>query len=175
MKSSIAIQRKQFFDQLEQHLQETEKPEERLFYYHRDEDRIVLSHALFWVMSNPYVKKFPHLQVFLLLRKYEELMLEAYLTESDEFPELLRYCSLTYEMLPYELGAAIKAPGNRSAARQLRSVAVVACGYGGDMPEVLVDELLDDMDFEYNKVRCRKIDQLLPRLRRMVEEELGML
>lgn len=43
------------------------------------------------------------------------------------------------------------------------------------MSEVLADELLDDMDFEYNKVRCRKIDQLLPRLRRMVEEELGML
>ena len=52
-------------------------------------------------------------------------------------------------------------------ARKLQSVAIVACGYGGDMPEDLADELLDDIDFEFNKVRCRKIEQMLPRLRRM--------
>lgn len=174
MKSPIDFQRKQFFDKIEQHLQEIESPEERLFYYHCGEDRIVLSHALFWVMSKPYVKDFPDSHTFLLLRKYQELMLEAYLTESDEYPELLRYCSLTYEILPYELGASMRSSGNRSAARKLQSVAIVACGYGGDMPEDLVDELLDDMDFEFNKVRCRKIEQMLPRLRRMVEDEMGM-
>ena len=27
-------------------------------------------------------------------------MLDAYLTESDYFPELLRYCNLIYELLP---------------------------------------------------------------------------
>ena len=32
-------------------------------------------------------------------------------------------------------------------------MAVVAGGYGGDMPEELCNELLDDMDFHYNRVK----------------------
>ena len=31
--------------------------EDSLFYYHRSEDRIVLSHAMFWVMSQPQCLK----------------------------------------------------------------------------------------------------------------------
>ena len=41
--------RKQMFAQMEQRLQEMHpKEEDRMFYYHSSEDRIVLSHALFW-------------------------------------------------------------------------------------------------------------------------------
>ena len=44
--------RKQMIDQMEEKLHESWSSEEdNLFYYHRSEDRIVLSHALFWVMS----------------------------------------------------------------------------------------------------------------------------
>ena len=44
--------RKQFFSEMEQKLQETyPKEEDRMFYYHSSEDRIVMSHALFWVMT----------------------------------------------------------------------------------------------------------------------------
>lgn len=44
--------RKQMIGQMEQKLQESwSSKEDSLFYYHRSEDRIVLSHALFWVMS----------------------------------------------------------------------------------------------------------------------------
>ena len=40
------------------------------------------------------------------------------------------------------------------------------------MPEVLCNELLDDMAFHLNRVRCRKIETLLPILNKMVEAEL---
>ena len=44
--------RKQMFAQMEQRLQEMHpKEEDRLFYYHSSEERIVLLHALFWVMT----------------------------------------------------------------------------------------------------------------------------
>lgn len=33
------------------------------------------------------------------------------------------------------------------------------------------NELLDDMDFYYNKVKCRKIERMLPVLRQMVIQE----
>lgn len=44
--------RKQMIGQMEQKLHESWSSEEdSLFYYHRSEERIVLSHALFWVMT----------------------------------------------------------------------------------------------------------------------------
>ena len=46
--------RKQMISQMEQKLHESwSSDEDSLFYYHRFEDRIVLSHALFWVMTQP--------------------------------------------------------------------------------------------------------------------------
>ena len=62
--------------------------------------------------------------------------------------------------------------GSDAAARKLATIAIVAAGYGGDMPEALANELLDDMDFHYNKVKSRKIEQLLPRLNQIVTEEM---
>ena len=52
---------------------------------------------------------------------------------------------------------------------------VVAGGYGGDMPESQFEELLEDMDFYHNRVQCRKIEQLLPTLNKLVEQELQIL
>ena len=45
--------RKVMFEQMEKRLQESMTPEDSLFYYHQSDDRIVLSHALFWVMTGP--------------------------------------------------------------------------------------------------------------------------
>ena len=55
---------------------------------------------------------------------------------------------------------------------KLTVIAVVAVGYGEDMDEELCNELLDDMDFHYNKVKCRKIEGMLPKLMKMVEGEM---
>ena len=81
--------RKQFFSEMEQKLQETyPKEEDRMFYYHSSEDRIVLSHALFWVMTQPQCLKgkIRKERFFLLLRQYQEEMLDAFLQDNDYFP-----------------------------------------------------------------------------------------
>lgn len=39
------------------------------------------------------------------------------------------------------------------------------------MPEDQAYDLLDDIDFYYNKVKCRKIEKLLPVLSKLVVEE----
>ena len=107
---------------------------------------------------------------FLLLRQYEEEMLDAFLTEDDYFSELLHYCNILFETLP----TILMCTGLRADkdARKLAAIAVVAAGYGGDMDEELCNELLEDMDFHYNKVKCRKIEQMLPKLMMMVEGEM---
>lgn len=165
---------KEMFAHLQQQLDKNCTPEDDIFYYHSSEDRIVLSHALFWVMTQSLGGKVSKEKFFLLLRLYQEEMLEAYLVESEDFRELLSYCNILYNILPVIL-QGIPAFRADKSARKLGAISVVTAGYGGDMPESLCNELLDDMDFFYNKVKCCKIELLLPKLNKMVEAELQVL
>ena len=173
-KNELRKLRKQMIAQMEQKLHESWSSEEdSLFYFHRSENRIVLSHALFWVMTQPqYLKgKIRKEKFFLLLRQYQEEMLDAYLQDTEDFPVMLHYCNIIYEYLPTILmGTELRTDKD---ARRLAAIAIVAAGYGGDMDEELSNELLDDMDFDkYGKVKCRKIEQILPMLMKMVEGEM---
>ena len=161
---------KEMFAEMEQRLNVNRKPEDSFFYYHSSEDRIVLSHALFWVMTQNIRRHVAKEEYFLLLRQYQEEMLSAYLTESDEFPELLHYCNVMYDTLPIILKGVYDLRIDKDA-RRLAAIAIVAGGYGGDMPEDQAYDLLDDIDFYYNKVKCRKIEKLLPVLNKLVIEE----
>ena len=109
-------------------------------------------------------------EFFLLLRQYEEEMLDAFLQDDDYFPELLHYCNILYEMLPTILGASHLR--SEKDARKLAAIALVAAGYAGDMPEDLANALLDDIDYQFDKVKCRKIEQMMPQLMKMVESEM---
>ena len=166
--------RKQMFAQMEQRLHESWSSEEdSLFYYHPSEDRIVLSHALFWVMTQLqfFKSKLRKEKFFLLLRQYQEEMLDAFLQDDDYFSDLLHYCNILYEMLPTILMAShLK---TEKDTPKLAAISMVAAGYAGDMPEELANELLDDMDFDrYGKVKCRAIEQMMPQLMKMVEGEM---
>ena len=97
-------------------------------------------------------------------------MLDAFLQDDDYFSDLLHYCNILYEMLPTILMSSHLREEKDS--RKLAAISVVAASYGGDMDEELCNELLDDMDFHYNKVKCRKIEQMLPKLMKMVEGEM---
>ena len=172
-KEELREARKQWFAPMEQKLRESwSSKEDSLFYNHSSEDRIVLSHAMFWTMTQPqfFKSKMRKEKFFMLLRQYEEEMLDAFLRDDDYFSELLHYCNILYEMLPTILGAShIRA---NKDARKLAAIALVAAGYAGDMDEDMCDELLDSLDFEYNKVRSRKIEQMMPLLMKMVESEM---
>ena len=166
--------RKQKFAQMEQQLKEIHPNEKnRLFYHHSSEDRIVLSHALFWTMTLPqnFKSKIRKEKFFLLFRQYQEEMLDAFLQDDDYFSDLLHYCNILYEMLPTILMSTELRTDKD--ARKLVAIAVVAAGYGGDMDEGLANALLDDMDFDrYGKVKCRNIEQMLPKLMKMVDDEV---
>lgn len=174
MKEELKEIRKQNFAQMEQKLHESWSSEkDSLFYYHRSEDRIVLSHALFWVMSQPQCLKgkIRKEKFFLLLRQYQEEMLDAYLQDTEDFPTMLHYCNILYETLPMILNSS-HLRGEKGTSK-LAAISVVAAGYGGDMNDELANALLDDMDFDrYGKVKCPKIEGMLPKLMKMVESEM---
>lgn len=172
-KEELKAIRKEFLSNMETKLQKVSKPEDDLFYYHPNEDHIVLSHALFWVMSKPLATKMTHHECFLLLRKYEEEMLEAYLTESEVFAELLHYCNIVYNILPFVMKSYEVSSGSERLSRKLSAIAIVAAGYGGDLDTDTAYDLLDDMDFNrYGKVVCPEIERMLPFLNKMVEEQM---
>lgn len=164
--------RKQKFAEMEDRLKNTYPSEkDRLFYYHSSEDRIVLSHALFWVMTKSLVGRITREKFFLLLRQYQEEMLDAFLQEDEYFPELLHYSNIIYESLPIILNG-LHDYRIEKEARKLAAIAVVAAGFAGDMPEDLCNALLDDIDYLYNKVKCHAIECMLPQLSKMVAEEM---
>ena len=171
--SELKEKRKQWFAQMEQKLKEMHPKEDNsLFYYHSSEDRIVLSDAMFWTMTQPqfFKSKMRKEKFFLLLRQYEEEMLDTFLQDDDYFSELLHYCNIMYKMLPTILGAShLRAEKD---ARKLAAIALVAAGYAGDMDEELANELLDDIDYHFDKAKCRKIEQMMPQLMTMVESEM---
>ena len=163
--------RRKMMANLEKTMLMGKSPEDSIFYYHSSEDRIVLSHALFWVMTKALKGKVAKEKNLLLIRQYQEEMLEAYLTEDDYFPEILHYCNIMYETL-LTVTAGVYDLHTNKEARKLAGITMVAAGYAGDMPEDLCNDLLDDIDFHFNNVKCRKIEQMLPQLNKMVEEEV---
>lgn len=172
-KSDLREIRKQKFAEMEERLKELHpKEEDSMFYCHSSEDRIVLSHAMFWTMTQlQFLKgKIRKQKFFLLIRQYQEEMLDAFLQDDDYFSDLLHYCNLMYDMLPTILMASHLRTDKDS--RKLAAIAVVAAGYAGDMNEELCNELLDDMDFVNNKVKCRKIELMMSKLMKMVESEM---
>jgi len=98
-------------------------------------------------------------------------MLDAFLQDDDYFSDLLHYCNILYEMLPTILMSSYYR--EEKDARKLAAISVVAAGFGGDMPEELATILIDDIDYHYNKVKCRKIEGMLPKLMKMVEGEMN--
>lgn len=173
-KNELKEIRKQKFAQMEQQLKDMHpKEEDSLFYYHSSEERIVLSHALFWTMTLPqfFKSRLRKEKFFLLLRQYQEEMLDAFLQDDDYFSDLLQYCNILYEMLPTILLSSYYR--EEKDARKLAAISVVAAGYGGDMPEELATILIDDIDYHYNKVKCRQIELIVPKLMKMVEGEMG--
>ena len=172
-KNELKEIRRQKFAQMEQQLKEMHpKEEDSLFYYHSSEERIVLSHALFWTMTLPqfFKSRLRKEKFFLLLRQYQEEMLDAFLQDDDYFSDLLHYCNILYEMLPTILMSSYYR--EEKDARKLAAISVVAAGYGGDMPEELATILLDDIDYHYNKMKCRQIELIVPKLMKMVEVEM---
>ena len=67
--------RRQMMADLEKSMLKGKSPEDSIFYYHSSENRIVLSHALFWVMTKSLKGKVSKEKNLLLIRQYQEEML----------------------------------------------------------------------------------------------------
>ena len=76
-KQKLRETRRQMMNMFEETMLKGKSPEDSVFYYHSSEDRIVLSHALFWIMTQSLKGKVANEKNILLIRQYQEEMLEA--------------------------------------------------------------------------------------------------
>ena len=76
-KTKLRETHRQMMTNLEETMLQCKSPEDSIFYYHSSENRIVLSHALFWVMTQSLKGKVAKEKNMLLIRQYQEEMLEA--------------------------------------------------------------------------------------------------
>ena len=90
--------RKEIIGKLEDQWAKSNSPKDDLFYYHPSEDNIVLSHALFWVMTQNIKGKVGKEKYLLLLRQYQEEMLEAIFNGIRRFQ---RFASLLQRHIQY--------------------------------------------------------------------------
>ena len=67
--------RRQMMADLETSMLKGKSPEDSIFYYHSSEDRIVLSHALFWVMTKSLKGKVAKGKNRLLISQYQDEIL----------------------------------------------------------------------------------------------------
>ena len=75
-------------------------------------------------------------------------------------------------MFLYELATAARNAAIASKVRTLQAIGMVAAGYGGDMEDDTVDDILDDMDFDRNNKVCSYVIELMmPQLNQLVERE----
>lgn len=76
-KTKLRETHRQMMTNLEETMLKCKSPDDSIFYYHSSENRIVLSHALFWVMTQSLKGKVAKEKNMLLIRQYQEEMLEA--------------------------------------------------------------------------------------------------
>ena len=93
------------------------------------------------------------------------------LQRSNAQSQILHFCNIMYETLLTVTVGVYDLHTNKEV-RKLAGITMIAAGYASDMSEDLFNDLLDDIDFHFNKVQCRKIEQILPQLNKMVEEEI---
>lgn len=166
--------RREVFAGLRQTLEMSVPKEDRLMYYHPSEEHIILTHALFLVLSRSLRGSIAKEKFVLLLREFQEEMLESYVKGDEYYQELLSYCNTIYEMMPVIIGG-VPQVRNQSEGKRLLAISIVAGGYGGDIDDEECTFLVRDISLERGRVKCREIELLLPILERFIQDEMRML
>ena len=141
-------------------------PEDSLFANMGSEDRSVLAHALFWVMTRNAKGQMEHGGMLFSLRRFEGDLLTAYLTEHPDFPEVLHLANMMMDIL-----LAMYADEEDENTKRMLCMVGVACGLAREMREDACNEILDDIDFYHNRPKCRRIEAMLPYLNRLVRQQ----
>lgn len=143
------------------------KPDDSIFYYHKNLERILLGLAIFVISSQGIARKLDKAKSLGILHLQVPKLITAWIDEDEEaFASLFRKVMIVSEgYILAAIGAEKEYPKEKQTIRTMAYLLTNACGAGGDMSEALADKLLDDLTTDGDDIYSDKIkaygDQLL--------------
>ncbi len=142
------------------------KPEDSIFYYHKDLERILLSLAIFVISSRPVTAKLGKAEMLKILHLQVPDLITAWIDEDEKtFEQLFPMVMTVAEgYTPAAIAAEKKYPASKKAVRMMAYLLANASGAGGDMNDALANELLDDLSTDGDEIYSDKIKAFGTRL-----------
>lgn len=142
------------------------KPNDSIFYYHKDLERILLSLAIFVISSRPVTAKLGKAEMLKILHLQVPDLITAWIDEEEETFEKLFPMVMTVAegYTPAAIGAEKRYLSNKKAIRMMAYLLANAGGARGDMNQSLADELLDDLSTDGKEIYSDEIKKFGARL-----------
>lgn len=134
-------------------------PDDSIFYYHSDLDRILLGLAIFSISSIPLVRNLGKLKSLTLLHIYTKDLITAWIDEDDDSFKSMFGLTITIAeaYFPCIIAAEKQYPSRKKLLRKLVELYGTAISAGGDMAPSLAEILIDDLSTDGEKLYSDKI------------------
>ncbi len=134
-------------------------PDDSLFYYHPDLERILLGLSIYAISSRPLVKDLGKAESLSILNIYIPDLITAWIDEDgDAFKTMFKLTMTVAEVyIPCLMAAEKEYPSKKGLIRKLAALYGHAVSAGGDMSPVFAETLLDDLSTDGKQIYSDKI------------------
>lgn len=142
------------------------RPNDSIFYYHKDLERILLSLAIFVISSRLVAAKLGKAEMLKILHLQVPDLVTAWIDEDEEtFAQLFPMVMTVAEgYTPAAIAAEKKYPLSKKAIRMMAYLLANASGAGGDMNQSLADDMLDNLSTDGKEIYSDEIKKFGTRL-----------
>ena len=136
-------------------------PDDSLFYYHPDLERILLGLSIYAIASRPLVKDLGKAESLKLLNIYITDLITAWIDEDDDTFKTMFNMTMTIAeaYIPTLIAAEERYPSKKKLLRKLSIVYAHAVASGGDMSPSLAEALLEDLSTDGKQPYSSKIEK----------------
>lgn len=162
----------------EQWRKSLKKPEDSIFYYHSSMEKVLVSCAVFTMLTQGLEKELDDLKAIHLFRQYTRELIEGWQAGNGDFDFLFRSIGLTAECLPLMFVEGMNSrPGKKPALKKLMAAFSIGLGYCGEMSQSKAEGLLADItlvpspDAEHKYLASPKLDAYILTLQPLLRQE----
>ena len=135
------------------------KPDDSIFYYHPDLERILLGLSIFAINSGPLLQNLGKAESLKLLNIYIPELITAWIDEDDDAFKTMFDLTITVAeaYLTAMVAAQREYPSKKRQLNKLATFFSYAVATGGDMNPMLAQTLLDDLSTDGKHLHSTKI------------------
>ncbi len=136
-------------------------PDDSLFYYHPDLERILLGLSIYDISSRPLVKDLGKAESLRVLNIYITDLITAWIDEDEDAFRTMFDLTMTVAeaYIPCLMAAESEYPSKKKQVRKLAALYGHAVSAGGDMSQSLAETLLDDLSTDGKQLHSDKIQK----------------